>query len=338
MLPLCIFIATAGPLDNPPHPNGYVCGRGTPSIDGRLADPAWEDAPWTEDFVDIEGNLKPLPRFKTHAKMLWNDEYFYVGVEMEEPHVWATLTKHDSVIFYDNDFEVFVDPDADNQNYYEIEINALNTEWDLRLPKAYRDGGPALDSWEIPGLRHAVHVEGTLNNPHDTDKGWSVEIAIPWKALGEFAVCPSPPAEGDQWRVNLSRVEWTTDIVDGKYVKIPKRREDNWVWSPQWVIDMHQPQMWGYVRFATSKADFRQDETHVARMFLHRVYYKQKERVSKGFAGSLAALGLKPPDGVFLREPRVFITPTGYEASGIVSVEGKPRRLTIREDSRIILE
>ena len=69
--------------------------------------------------------------------MLWDDNYFYIAEQLEEPHVWATLTKHDSVIFQDNDFEVFIDPDGDNQEYYEIEINALNTDWDLLLKKAY---------------------------------------------------------------------------------------------------------------------------------------------------------------------------------------------------------
>ena len=72
--------------------------------------------------------------------MLWDDTYLYVGALLEEPHVWATLTQHDSVIFHDNDFEVFIDPDGDNHEYCEIEINALNTEWDLFLNKPYRDG------------------------------------------------------------------------------------------------------------------------------------------------------------------------------------------------------
>src|SRR5687768_640330 len=121
-----------------PHPLVYSCVRGTPVIDGRIDDVAWEQAAWAADFVDIEGSLKPLPRFKTRAKMLWDDDYFYIAAEMEEPHVWGTLTEHDSVIFYDNDFEVFIDPDGDNHNYYEFEINALNTGWDLRLPKPYR--------------------------------------------------------------------------------------------------------------------------------------------------------------------------------------------------------
>ena len=85
--------------------------------------------------------------------MLWDDAYFYIGAELEEPHVWATLTEHDSVIFHDNDFEVFIDPDGDNHEYYEFEINALGTYWDLLLPKPYRDGGKADNSWEIPGLK-----------------------------------------------------------------------------------------------------------------------------------------------------------------------------------------
>ena len=232
-------------------PQGYVCyhAPGPVKIDGQLDEAAWQAAPWTEYFVDIEGDAKPKPRFRTRAKMLWDDEYFYVAAELEEPHVWATLTQHDTVIFNDNDFEVFIDPDGDSHEYYEFEMNALNTGWDLRLKKPYKDGGPALNEWEIPGLKTAVHVNGTLNNSADTDVGWTLEIAFPWKALAEFAGRKTPPAEGDQWRVNFSRVEWLTDIVDGKYRKRPGKKEDNWVWSPQGIIDLHRPEKWGYVQF-----------------------------------------------------------------------------------------
>ena len=68
--------------------------------------------PWTTDFVDIQGGAKPTPRFRTRAKLLWDDDYLYIAAELEEPHVWATLTQHDSVIFQDPDFEVFIDPAA----------------------------------------------------------------------------------------------------------------------------------------------------------------------------------------------------------------------------------
>ena len=229
----------------------YECRRASRplNIDGKLDDAAWRAARWTNALVDIEGDKKPRPRFLTRAKMLWDDEYFYVGADMEEPHVWATLTKHDSVIFHDNDFEVFIDPNGDTLEYYEFEINALNTGWDLFLDKPYRHGGKARNEWEIPGLRTAVHIRGTLNDPNDRDSGWSVEIAFPWKVLAEYAHKPAPPRPGDEWRVNFSRVEWQHEIKDGKYSKVPKTKEDNWVWSPQGAINMHIPEHWARVRF-----------------------------------------------------------------------------------------
>ena len=184
-------------------------------------------------------------------------DYFYVAAEMEEPHVWGTLTEHDSVIFHDNDFEVFIDPDGDNHEYFELEINALSTEWDLFLGKPYRDGGPADNSWEIPGLKAVSHVDGTLNDPTDTDRGWSVELAIPWASMADRAHTPTPPRDGDRWRVNFSRVEWQHRVAGPKYEKVPGRREDNWVWSPQGAIDMHRPERWGFVQFSTARPGVR---------------------------------------------------------------------------------
>lgn len=324
----------------------YLCYRArTPiSIDGTMTDPAWQDAPWTDTFVDIEGDLKPLPRFMTRAKMLWDDEYFYIGAEMEEPHVWGTLTEHDSVIFMDNDFEVFIDPDADNHNYYEIEINALNTVWDLRLVKPYRDGGPALNEWEIPGLRTAVHIDGTLNDPSDTDRGWGVELAIPWDVLREYANRPSPPNNGDQWRVNFSRVEWDVEVVNGKYHKIPDRPEHNWVWSPQGVVDMHRPEKWGIVQFTTDApgtAALIDDPSLEARDFLMRIYYAQHEfkKQGGGWATTLEDLSLQEPMIPNAAEPpRLILSETDFEASVLIHWGENQTRICVRGDSRISIE
>ena len=229
----------------------YLCQKATqsPQIDGQIDKPFWRDAAWTDDFVDILGDDAPKPRFRTRAKMLWDEANLYIAAEMEEPHLWATLTEHDSVIFQDNDFEVFLDPDNDALMYAELELNALNTTWDLLLPKPYRDGGPALNGWEIKGLLTAVHLDGTLNNSNDIDKGWSCEIAIPWNAIKEICRCDCPPKPRDVWRINFSRVQWHLDVIDGKYVKVPNTPEDNWVWSPQGVVDMHQPEFWGELEF-----------------------------------------------------------------------------------------
>jgi len=207
-------------------------------VNGKLDDAAWKKAAWTEDFVDIEGDIRPKPRFRTRAKMLWDDHYLYIAAELEEPEVKATLTKHDSVIFHDNDFEMFLKPLASEEGYFEFEMNALNTGWDLYLNKPYRYGGKADNSWEMEGLKTAVDVQGTLNNPDDKDKGWTVEIAIPWTAFASRQAVPKP-VKGTEWRIDFSRVEW----------KAGQKNEDNWVWSPQGVVNMHVPERWGYLRF-----------------------------------------------------------------------------------------
>lgn len=269
-LPACSPKSTATtdsiqPLINYEHPithapEQYVCYKANEPlvIDGQLIEKDWNLALPTKDFVDIEGSLKPLPKFQTYAKMLWDKNYLYVAAKLTEPHIWAKLTERDAVIFQDDDFEVFIDPDGDGHNYYEFEVNAINTMWDLILLKPYRiDKSPkVLNNWDIKGVQCAVHVAGTVNDPSDEDEYWSVEIAIPWTVLKELAGVPTPPRNGQQWRVNFSRVDWTMDVVDGQYQKRmnPDTQkpisENNWVWSPQGRIAMHHPETWGYVQFS----------------------------------------------------------------------------------------
>ncbi len=321
------------------EPRGYLCGfaASPPVIDGKIDDAAWAAVPWTADFVDIEGDAKPPPPLRTRAKMLWDETYFYIAAEMVSPHVWATLVEHDSVIFQDPDFEVFIDPNGDSQEYYEFEMNAFNTGWDLFLPKPYITGGKADNSWEIPGLKTAVHVRGTLNDPSDEDQGWDVELAIPWKALAEFARRPSPPQEGDQWRVNFSRVDWQVTIEDGKYVKRPDVPESNWVWSPQGIIDMHRPERWGYVQF-TRQPLVRPDPTRPARDALQEVFYAQKDFFTKNqrWAASLEELAFTPTPEEGVSAPVLTLTPAGFEAAALLSPPGfNPARWVIDQNANI---
>ena len=305
-------------------PRTYVCYKtSTPMlVDGKLNDPGWVNAKWSESFVDIEGNLKPDPFYDTKVKMLWDDNYFYFGAEMEEPHVWATLTARDAVIFKDNDFEIFLDPDGDTHNYYELEVNAFETEWDLILLKPYHDQSKvAVDSWDIPGLITKVHVNGTINDPSDMDKGRSVEIAIPWKALEECA--PNfHPQEGEQWKVNFSRVQWDVDIIEEQYVKTDSP-EFNWVWSPQGLIYMHMPDLWGLVQFTETSpeqgnVEFQRSEIDPINWALRQVYYRQRNHFFKmeRYTASLKELNLltTPVEGVPW-PPEIVLTPSGWEAA-----------------------
>ncbi|MET3875408.1 carbohydrate-binding family 9-like protein [Chitinophaga sp. OAE865] len=274
-------------------PRHYVCQETKDKvvIDGKLEEAAWQQTPWTNDFQDIEGDAKPAPALRARVKMMWDQQYLYIAATLQEPHIWGTLTDHDAIIFRDNDFEVFIDPDGDTHQYYEIEINALNTVMDLFMGKPYRNMGEALINWDTKGIITAVHINGTINNPSDTDKEWTVEMAIPFSALSFFSR-DQRPQENSLWRINFSRVEWDTDIKNGKYVKL-KRPEHNWVWSPQGIVNMHAPERWGYLLF-TSKANttFQLPPTEEARQYLWQIYSAQLEyRQANGrYASSLKAL------------------------------------------------
>lgn len=285
-----------------PQPKGYVCPRTVvePAIDGRLDEAVWGHAPWSEPFVDIEGDSKPRPHFETRMRMLWDDDALYIGARLDEPHVWGTLTEHDAVIYHDNDFEVFLDPSGRGHHYVELEVNPLNTTWDLLLTHPYRSGGTPISGWEFEGLRTAVAIDGTLNNPTDVDTGWSVEIAIPWRSLRDVAGVECPPKPGDQWRINFSRVEWQHTVVDGRYRKVPDTPEYNWVWSPQFAIDMHRPEWWGVLQFTDQTDDLPPLEPLAGwehRMALLDVWEAEQRffQESGCYTGDVSVLGLNIP-------------------------------------------
>lgn len=278
-------------------PAQYVCYRAVAPIvvDGKIEDSAWEQAEWTTDFVDIEGALKPKPQYRTRAKMLWDSQYFYVAAMLEEPHLWATLRERDAVMYQNDDFEIFIDPDGDGQFYYEFEMNAHNAIWDLFMIRPYRvqDSLPKyLNNWDIKGIVTAVHLQGTLNDASDEDQYWSVEVAMPWKALKEMSPGASPPAEGDQWRVNFSRVDWHLDVVEGQYRKKVNAKtrqeqawpEENWVWSPSGRVDMHQVETWGYVQFSSAQAgtgEFEAQPAEQVKWALWQMYHQQAQFYEK---------------------------------------------------------
>ncbi len=280
-----------------------------PVVDGNITEAAWQAAPWTEFFTDIEGDRKPKPTFNTRVKMLWNDTCLFLAAELQEPHVWATLKKHDAIIYHDNDFEIFIDPDSDTRHYYEVEVNAFNTLFDLYLDKPYRNNGLALIPWRAEGLQSAVQIQGTLNQPQDTDKSWTVEMVIPFRAIKNSKI--TAPSEKDFWRINFSRVQWDTVVKNGRYVKVTddqgkNKPEHNWVWSPQGVINMHFPERWGYLFFSRQPAAKAQAPAFTlplaekSKNHLWYIYYLQKEYYQKHRQYARTLLDLAAPANEFL--------------------------------------
>lgn len=331
-------------------PRHYICFYTAESVnvDGVLNEDSWKKAKWTEEFVDIEGDIKPNPRLKTKVKMLWDDNYFYIAAELEEPHIWATLKNRDDIIFYDNDFEIFIDPDGDTHRYVEFETNAFNTVWDLFLIKPYRDTKKAaLHNYDIKGLKSGVKIYGTINNTKDIDSCWTVEVAFPWEAFKEISDVILPPNEQDIWRINFSRVEWKTEIKNNQYQKVinpltnKPYPEDNWVWSPQGVINMHYPEMWGYVQFTKTKVgdgeiDFNKNIIEDVKWYLRQVYYKQKSYFEKNnkYAKSIKQLGIKPARiKGFISKPVMDVSSDRFKCS--LLSRDKNIIITIYEDGLI---
>lgn len=248
----------------------YTCYRaaGPIRIDGKLDEPSWQLAPKSNAFVDIVTGEPAW--FATRVALLWDDDYLYFGFWAEETDVWGTLTERDSKIYEENDLEVFV---AGRDAYYEFEINALNTVYEVFWiwKDAFASGWPGFNpatqrtmtldgvgghvhprgerwgflDWDLPGLQTAVHVDGVVNSRSKTDRGWTAELAFPWRGLELLADGrPLPPREGDVWRIDCSRFEKSGpngEVLD---------RCAGWTWGRHGHYDSHIPEVFPYVTFS----------------------------------------------------------------------------------------
>ncbi|MFT5294011.1 MAG: hypothetical protein ACI9YH_000017 [Colwellia sp.] len=318
-------------------PKSYIAYRLDQSItlDGKADETAWENAQWSDLFVDIEGNKKPVPRFNTRVKMLWDENFLYIYAELEEPHVWGDITTRDEVIFYNNDFEVFIKTSSFATQYVEFEMNALGTVWDLLLFNTYRHNVPVVNEWDMKGIKIGIDVEGSLNNAEDTDKGWNFEIALPLKDIAETGSRNNLPKDGSQWQLNFSRVQWQHEMVEGKYQRKKNALgkylpEDNWVWSPQGIIAMHQPETWGILQFSTntkSSTTFIANDEQVIEQSLYYLYRQQLQYFNEHghYAKTIDALISLPLLVNNQRiDARLITTLFGYE----ISVNNTKTKLT----------
>lgn len=276
-------------------------------IDGKDDEKAWDKAPWTPAFTDITTGEEINSKNEAKCKMLWDNDFLYVYAYFSEPDLWASITKHDASVFQDNAFEMFISPAGETYNYFEFQINALGTVWDLFLPRPYRNGGAGLTSWDIKGLQKAVHLDGTLNDPADKDKGWSMELAVPFSSVRMNG--NRPPSSGTIWRMNFSRVQWQLDTLNGEYFRQKDKAgkllpEHYSVWSPQGIINLHYPERFGYVLFSdtlTTKS-FLSPHDEELKLLLWKYYYLQQEYKRK--KGKFATR-LKQLDKLFTGEKRL---------------------------------
>ena len=249
------------------------------TIDGDLNKPVWQNAIKSKRFVDMADGGPAL--YDTRSAVLWSDQKLYIAFWAEEPYVNATQAERDSLIFLENDLEVFIDG---GDAYYELEINALNTlyevffiwkdayqkggrfdvpEFDVYKEKAMTFGGNydraantfwwgthprglrwAFLDYDMPGLETAVQIDGKINDNTHVDKGWTLEIAIPWQSLKWLANGRSlPPKDGDEWRIFFGRFEKL--MVSGQELDT----HPAWALNKHGVYDTHIPECFSKILF-----------------------------------------------------------------------------------------
>ncbi|KAG1688068.1 hypothetical protein DVH05_004384 [Phytophthora capsici] len=321
-------------------------------LDGRLDKEEWAHVPWSEPFVDIEGSERKPKEFPlTRFKMMYDEDTLYVGAELIEPKIWGTITEKNSTMYHENDFEVFFNPDGSRHHYYELEVNCLNTIWELLLNRPYKDGYSIENPFNLISVRSAVFVDGRTNSPETESVKWCVEMSWSLAELQQFdklryrgaveqplssgrasIATPRPPSTrgetvrpaittgrtvaGDVWRVNFSRVQYELETVVNadtnqlQYQKVPDTREDNIVWAPTGVVDIHRPERWGYVFFSSENelpggelelsgamSGFLDEQMAIERV-LDAVYYRQRafKTFHGGFGSTMEMLytGLSP--------------------------------------------
>lgn len=182
-----------------------ACGSGAypvrrasqpPRIDGILDEPAWDRAEKAGPFVrSTDGKAASAA---TAAWLLWDDEALYVAFQAEDRDVTARFSHDDEPLYTSNVVEIFLNPGGDLVHYVEIEVAPSNALFDASFVGRRQHMDLAWSSH----ARHAVHVDGTLNDSSDVDRGWTVELAIPFASLPGS---PRPRA-GDEWRFNLYRL------------------------------------------------------------------------------------------------------------------------------------
>lgn len=311
-------------------------------IDGKDNEKAWAAAPWTGWFTDIVTGKTNSFMGKTRSKMLWDDHYLYVYTQLQETDIYATIKIHDQPVYMDNAFEMYLNPDGSAHNYFEFQINAFGTTCDLFLPKPYRNGGLPLTSWDLKGLKKAVYIDGTLNNPSDTDHYWSIELAVPFSSV--VMSKKQFPQDGTIWRMNLSRVAWPVEIKDGHYV--PRKKDEfDWnsgqytVWSPQGILDLHYPERWGYVMFSDKNdtSDFLSKTDEEIKLILWKYYYLQQlyEKKYGSYATSIAQLDQTFPEEAGTGDSQLQMEATKHEFFLECYLRSARQYLSLKEDGEL---
>jgi hypothetical protein len=232
---LLALVLGAVALDAQPAIPRYNVRRATSAIviDGVLDDAAWTQAsaPLTLQFLwDSQTGAKQA----TRTRLLWDAEALYLAYDVDDADITAQYTQRDDPTYRDDAVEIFINPSPGQEDlYYGFEWNARGVTYDY----LNYQGRTLFKRFDATGVKVATTLRGTLNEREDSDRGWSLEAAIPWSNFE--ALSRRPPGPGTVWKANVNR--W--DGVE------PDRRMSIWSDPLQSAPRPHVPARFGELVF-----------------------------------------------------------------------------------------
>jgi glucose/arabinose dehydrogenase len=174
-------------------------------IDGKSGDPLWTHVPEVGPFAVpwLEGGAR-MPRQAGHARIAWDRQYVYFLAEFDDLDLTASVTEPDASLVTDDRLELFLKPSETHAGYYRFDLSPAGAVAGTFFPRRQEEKADGDRSDVVFHVEAAVHLNGSLNDPGGTDKGWSVEGRIPWRDLMRTGGRPNP---GETWRFALVRYD-----------------------------------------------------------------------------------------------------------------------------------
>ncbi len=147
--------------------------KGAIVIDGNLSDEGWRDALRIDHWYEINPGDNVEPSVRNVAYLTYDDRFFYAAFEFDDPNpklIMAPYGDHD-VIQNNADYGgLFLDTRNEGHTAYEFQVTAHNIQFDAVMD----DNGGGENASPDFFWESATRI---------TDRGWTLEIRIPFSSL-----------------------------------------------------------------------------------------------------------------------------------------------------------
>jgi len=190
------------------HPVQFAIRAAQPVVvDGKLDEAVWQRAPAYPFWLPAAASPDAaVPVEKGEVRYAWDDTCFYVAAIFTDSDLVAEGEKDGLHHYQLGDLlEVFLKPVNDTY-YWELYATPLNKKTRFWFPGRGRLGLPSGYASQEVGIVVAAQNQGTVNDWHDHDSKWMVEMAIPRAELTAYGAEFGP---GESWLVLAARYNYS---------------------------------------------------------------------------------------------------------------------------------